>query len=79
MNEIKVWIEKDKKSVSINDCLSVTTKGSDFFVVCRNDLSGAINLDDFNLVLEEKPEIVDKKARELGEMREKLKALFGND
>ena len=81
MPEIKVWTEEGKKSVSISidECLSVTTKGSDFFVHCQNDLSGAINLDDYNLVLKLKPEIVDEQALELGERREILKAMFGND
>ena len=78
MNEIEIWTTEGKKSVSIDECLSVTTKGSDFYAHCKNDLSGAINLDDFNKILEDKPEIIDKKAKELGEMREKLKTLFGN-
>lgn len=78
MNEIEVWTTEGKKSVSVDECLNVTTKGSDFFAYCQNDLSGAINLDSFNMILEEKPDIIDEKALELGETREKLKVLFGN-
>ena len=78
MNEIEVWTTEGKQSIFIDECLSVITKGSDFFVYCQNDISGAINLDSFNEILEEKPKIISKEALELGQMRRKLKVLFGN-
>ena len=61
---LKSGQQKGRKSVSIADCLRVTTKGSDFYVHCENDLSGAINLDSYNKILKEKPKIVDGKALE---------------
>ncbi len=73
---IEIWTANGKKSVLISDCLAVTTKGSDFYAICAGGLNGEINLDSISIIFEQLPTIIDEKALELRETREKLRGLF---
>ncbi len=77
--EINVWTSEGKQLVPISNCLSVTATRTDFHVKCKDGVQGEINLDTFNAILEINPAIVDKKALELKETRDILKALFGDE
>ena len=73
---IEIWTSKGKKSVLISDCLAVTTKDSDFYAICAGGLNGEINLDSINIIFEQLQTIIDEKALELRETREKVRGLL---
>jgi hypothetical protein len=74
--DITIWTTEGKQSVAIDDVISITANKTDFIAECRNAVSGELNLDTLDSILDFRPEIVDEKALELKKTRDILKALY---